>query len=618
MAPSRARPQRRNTSAWPTARESHIAAVLATAVAAHGKGQLELAQQGYTAILEQDPGNFDALHLLGVIAAQTGQPDVADTLIGLALQVRPDSHEAMGNRALALKALGRTDEAEAALRAALVRQPKFVDALRNLAEIRRTRGDPAEAIALLERGARAAPDHAIVRANLGALLLAGGDAGRAYDHLARAARLVPNDTQVLANLARAALETDRVEAGIAACERALLIDPANVPALVTAGALERVRGRFDVAEQHLRTALRTAPDDRGAQLNLATVLAEMARYDEAVALFDTLLAKDACDVEAHTSRAAIALACGRPAQAWPDHEWRWRLPATPAPYPPSAPEWNGERMGHGTLHVWPEQGIGDQITFASILPDLLMHTPHVRLGCDARLVRLFARSFPNAQVAGSECAITPSAGDRQIPIASLAAWLRPTLADFPVRRRYLVPDGERAAQWLAWLQSLGTGPRVGISWRSQNQSGERRLACTTLAQWAPVLAVPNAHFVCLQYDDCANELAAIRKSGATIHVPPKLDQRNDIDGVAALMSGLDLVITVATTVGTIAGAVGTPTWELGRGIDWHAMGRDTSPWQSAVRQVYRRWNATWDEVLAGVAADLRQRIEQGPPAQLGA
>lgn len=614
----RARAARHFPSSPSSSRGVRCAQALAAAIAAHRAGELEAARLGYTAVLEQQPENFDALNLLGVVAVQLGQPEVGETLIGLALRVKPRSHEALGNLAMALRAQGRDADAESALCLALEIAPGYVDGLRNLATLRQAQGRNEEAVALLSRALAGAPDHAVIRGNLGALMLAAGDAEGARPHLAHAVRLAPNDPNLLANLARADLETDRVDSGIEVCERALRLSPRHVPVLVTLSALERVRGRFDAAESHARAAVAVAPPDRGAQLNLATALIEMARYEPGAEILENLIEADPRDVEAHTSRAAVSLSCGRLDDAWKENVWRWRLSGVRAPHPPALPEWQGDAIGDGTLYVWPEQGIGDELLFASTIPDLARRVPNLVLGCDSRLVGVFARSFPTVRVVPADELNRVAAGaapeDRQCSIVDLGPALRPTLASFPSRSGYLVPDPAGIADWRSWLASLGAGPKIGISWRSQNQRGERRLACTDLMQWAPLFGVRDVHFVCLQYDECSAEVAAAEsRYGVRIHVPPKLDQRNDLDGVIALMRGLDIVISVATTVSTLAGGVGATTWQLARGVDWHAMGTGRSLWQPSVRQVYRQWDVTWDEVLAGVAHEL-QRFGSHPIA----
>lgn len=582
----------------------------AAALAAHQRGDLEAARDGYTRVLERNPNHFDALHLLGVIAVELGQPDVAETLIALALEQRPKSHEAMGNLALALKALGRSDEAEDVLRRALRIAPDFVNGLRNLASMLQARGVNAEAVSLLQRAVRLAPGIHSIRANLGALLLAQGQAEAAWSHLAKAVELAPDQPAYLANLGRAALDLDRVDEGANACERALRIAPGHVPALVTLSAIERVRGRLDVGEACARTALDLLPTDRGATVNLATALADMNRLGDATELFDRLLLADPCDVEAHTSRAAVALARGLPEEAWAGHAWRWRLAHSLVPHPPPAREWAGERLGDGTLYVWPEQGIGDEIVLASILPDLMARTPRIVVGCDARLVPAFARSFPQIRVVPAAALVGGEhryhERDRQCSMADLGPLLRPRLDAFPRRERYLVPCAAQVARWRDWIDALGPGMKVGFSWRSQNLRGERRLACSTLDQWRSIFGVEGVRFVCLQYDDCELELNVTQaRFGVELHRPPGLDQRNDLDGVMALMAGLDLVVTAPTTVSTLSGAVGTPTWQLTRGVDWHGMGCERSPWQPSVRTILRPWQASWEEVLVAVADELR-------------
>jgi len=590
------------------------AQTLAAAIAAHRSGQLEAARQGYTAVLEREPRNFDALNLLGVVAVQLGQPDVGETLLRLALDVRPRSQEALGNLALALRALGRETDAEAALRAALELAPRYVDGLRNLATLCQSQGRAEEAIALLSRAVAAAPDQAVLRANLGALLLSAGAPEKAWPHLVDAARRSSDDPRLLANLARAGLETDRIDSGLDACARALQLLPHHVPALVTLSALERVQGRFDVAERHARAALAAAPNDRGARLNLAAALNEMARYEEGADVLDRLIAADPCDVEAQSSRAAVALACGHLESAWQRHGWRWRLPNLPLPRPPALSEWRGEALDGATLYVWPEQGIGDQLAYASIVPDLVRRVASVVLACDARLVDVFERSFAAVRVVPADAldraAAHATAADRQCSIVDLGPVLRPTLASFPGRPGYLVPEPSGVAHWQRWLASLGDGLKVGISWRSKNQRGERRLACTDLVQWAPLFAVKGVQFVCLQYDECDSEMAAAQaRFGVTIHVPPALDRHDDLDGVMALMHGLDLVVTAPTAVSILAGAIGVPTWELTRGTDWQGMGGSQSVWQPSIRLIQRRWDATWDEVLANVGLALQAYVE---------
>jgi hypothetical protein len=144
-----------------------------------------------------------------------------------------------------------------------------------------------------------------------------------------------------------------------------------------------------------------------------------------------------------------------------------------------------------------------------------------------------------------------------------------------------------------------------LCWRSSNRRGSRALACTEIEQWAPVLSRGNACFVNLQYDECAQELERARGfAAAPLASFAELDMYTDLDETAALICALDLVLSAPTVVSILAGALGTPTWQLTCGADWHALGQAGSPWQPRLRRFYRRWDQSWDEVLAQLAQAL--------------
>jgi hypothetical protein len=148
---------------------------------------------------------------------------------------------------------------------------------------------------------------------------------------------------------------------------------------------------------------------------------------------------------------------------------------------------------------------------------------------------------------------------------------------------------------------------VGITWRSKHRSVSRDLHYTELSQWGPILAVPGLTFVSLQYDDCRAELDAARQRfGVDIHSWDDLDQMNDLDEVAALMTALDLTIAPTTTPAIMAGAVGAKAWMLlTRHITWKTLGTECIPMFPDMRLVWRPRNVAWDVILEQVGADLR-------------
>ncbi len=257
-----------------------------------------------------------------------------------------------------------------------------------------------------------------------------------------------------------------------------------------------------------------------------------------------------------------------------------------------------------------EQGIGDEILFASCYPDLIAHAREVVIECDTRLVGLFARSFPAAEVRAQT--FNPLVGetakdfDRAIPAGSLPVHFRSTVDAFPERDAFLVADPVRVEAWRERLRELGDGAFVGMSWRSRINTKERRQEYTRLDEWAPLLEIPGVQWINLQYDDCEQDLrAAERRFGVTIHRWDWLDLMNDFDEIAALTTALDLVVAPRNAVAMLAGALGASTVMMGNRWDWSDLGTDTSPWFPSIKLVYRHMGEDWDHVLATAANVVR-------------
>jgi len=380
-------------------------------------------------------------------------------------------------------------------------------------------------------------------------------------------------------------------------------------ALVALAALEGSRGRADEVERLCRCALALAPGMRPARRNLAIALLEMGRHEEAERLLDAMLAADYADAEAHWYRGLARLSRGALGPGWAELDWRWRRPGTPAPFVPPAPEWNSKLPLRGRrLWLWAEPALCDQVVFLSMLPDVLARQPELAVECDPRLTPLLRRSFPAVRFVSQATDGEAAAGeacDYQLSLGSLAAYMRPDIGAFPKRTAYFVPDPGEQLRWRNWLNGLGGGLKVGIACRSDEPRTELRAPYARARQWLPVLRHTRAQFVLLQGEAAASELDEIAaRAGLSLHHPPGLNRSEDVDGLCALASTLDLVISVPAAASVIAGAVGVPTWQLNCGIDWQGLNQPYSPWQPSVRRFYKPWDRSWDEELACVAMEL--------------
>jgi hypothetical protein len=307
------------------------------------------------------------------------------------------------------------------------------------------------------------------------------------------------------------------------------------------------------------------------------------------------------------------LACGDLEAGWRDYESRFDpgrgedrvlRPALPKP------EWQGEDLTGKSILVWWEQGIGDQILFAGLLPELIERARRCTLLCAPKLVTLFGRSFPDARVAAQIDATNPAdTFDVQVAAGSVARWLRPTLASFPNRSGYLVADPQRVAYWRERLAGIGGGLKVGFCWRSGLLKGERAFEYTSLSQWGPIFAVAGVHFVNLQYDECMKELDQARRDfGVTLHHFPEVDMFDDLDETAALMKALDLVISAQTSVSALAGALGVACWQMSCGTDWPALGAENNPWYPTMKCFRRTWEQPWSEPIERIASELHRAV----------
>ncbi|MBY6263967.1 tetratricopeptide repeat protein [Azospirillum sp. 412522] len=561
----------------PTAVPAKLAALLREALAHHRAGALDEAERAYRAMLTADGRNADALHLLGALHHQRGQDAEAVRLIEQAIAHRPGMAEQHANLGLALHALGRLNEAEAEYRRALALREAYPQAHNSLGSALQEQDLLAEAAVHYRRALDLDAGYAEAWANLGTLL-------RARDDYAESE---------------------------AALRHALRLDPGHATALTNLGVVLKETGRIPEAEAAHLEALHLAPDDAETMVNLALLREAQGRGEEAEALYRRALVHAPGFALARWNLALRLLGRGRLTEGWDEYEARFASRRVSAGRSFTLPAWDG--ASGRRLLVWREQGLGDELLFGTALPDLA-----ARLGpgelvveVDPRLTGLVGRALPGVTVRTQTA--DPTDADAHLPMGSLPRLLRPTLADFPARPSWLAPDPPRLAEWRERLAALGPGLRVGICWGSRNMAGERKASYTQLADWAPLLTLPGLIPVTLQYDGREAEIAEVEaKLGLCIRRWPGTDLKSDLEGVAALIAGLDLVVTVASSVGEMAGALGVPVWRFGPAGDWTALGSGVRPWFPSMRL----WSTTPGERLADLltrmAAELRRLVPALP------
>jgi len=397
--------------------------------------------------------------------------------------------------------------------------------------------------------------------------------------------------------------------------RAALAADRNIPDVhLNLGTLLERAGRFEEALSELDFAIVENPACVLAHFGRGNVLRQLTRVGEAIQAYEQAVACDPNFAKARFNLALALLLTEQFERGWTEYEWRGAGGDVAFDKYPQ-PVWRGESLAQKTILVHAEQGIGDEILFASCLPDLIPQAQRTLIVCDPRLERLLARSFPTARVFGRgrrkdrQPPELPENADVRIPAGSIPQYLRPSVAAFPTRRRFLLPDPVQRRAWQNRYEALGPGKRIGISWQAGGQPAERQRRTIPLVNWIDILSQSNCHFVNLQYGSAKTELATLQaETGIHVHDWAEGDPLVDQDAFAAKLAALDLVISVGNATAHLAGALSVPTWNLlpkVPGWRWNLTG-EQSLWYPSVRLFRQSEAGDWTSVLAQVADELQR------------
>ena len=491
---------------------------------------------------------------------------------------------------------GRHAQAEALLISVLDDEPDNGHALFLLGQCALITGRAAEAAALLARALALRPSHRECRISLARALLAANqpkDAVEALEPLASEPGLAP--AHCLRGTALNMLK--RPGEAVAAFTLALAADPSDAEAELNLGNAYAELDDFEQAETHIRAALTLAPNMVEAAASLAHLLTSLGRLDEALATSQHAIELDPACAATRWNHAITLLLGGNFADGWREFEWRKRrFPGSFAILP--EPEWDGGPLTGKTILVLAEQGAGDTIQFMRYLPLLAKRASQVILECHPALAPLVA-SMPGVITTipqGGPSASRPSY-DVWVDQLSLPRLFGTTIESIPYPAGYLKPDPACA---VAWDRHLPEGLRVGLAWAGNPSHSNDKRRSAPAAALAPIIAAGGRSIVTLQVGPRARDVAKL--FGLTDHS----GRLTDWSETAAVISGLDVVITVDTAVAHLAGALGIPAWVmLPFAPDWRWMlGREDSPWYAGMRLFRQEKPGDWAGVAQRVATAL--------------
>lgn len=621
------------------------AAVFQDAVRQHQIGRLAEAESGYRTVLSRNPNHPDALHLLGLLAFQAGNPNPGADLIRRAIAQRSDVPDYYTHLGLCLQGLNKVSEAEESFRRAVKLASGHGDAHYNLGQFLQLADRNDEAIPYLRRAVSIAPGDARYQNALGAALATSSTAEEAEEHFRAALAIAPDFSDARQNLSQLLLDVGSLDA--AEGEATLLVqqNSQDSSAKQLLARIYSARGDFDSALPIFQDAVSINKNDFGAQVGLGNALIGAERVDEAITHYRSLLVQEPDKAELHFNlgtalkavgdlhaaiesfdqalairpgyndaiymRALCQMIIGEFESGLPGYESRWQNQLHTAAWRElPQPRWNGEDLAGKSLLIWAEQGIGDHLLYAGLVSHLQARGAHCHLECDSRLSGLLGRANSDLTLTAPD---TPPGLDTmdkeidyQVPMASIFMNLSPADTTFVPATPYIAVDSVRRAEYENFLSEQTGNARIGISWRSSaNKIGPKK--STPLSDWLPIIALPGASYVNLQYGDVEADIDALTaQGGPNIHSVPGLDRLNDIDGLAALIETLDIVITTSNVTAHIAGALDKECWLLLQHVPFWYWGQsgESVPFYPSIRAFRQQKPGEWAPVIDAVSRNL--------------
>ena len=521
-----------------------------------------------------------------------------------ALAIKPDHENAYYNMGIAFKSQGKLDEAVEAYKKAIFIKPDYVNAYNNMGNAFKSQGKLDEAVEAYKKAIFIKPDYVNAYNNMGIALQEQNKLEDAIEAYNKALAIKPDYAEAYNNMGVTLQAQNKQEDAIEAYGKALAIEPDYADAYNNMGNALQEQNNLDEAIEVYKKALSIKPDYADAYNNIGNALRVQGKLEEAMEACNKALAIKPNNADAHHNRSLAFLAAKDFNQGFIQYEWRWKTKKLCKTFLQSAkPMWNGEK--NQRVLVWGEQGIGDEIMFSSIIPDLYAASLRILVKCDKRLIPLFKRSFPTDVIYFSKDLPVPEDEyDFHIPMGSLPLIFRKSLDSFKKSASgFLKYDKSKTESIKAQLMQEYGKKIVGISWKTVSPIRGSINRNIDLAKLTSALDSSNTQLLCLQYGDISDEIEAVKRDfGIEVIQFSDVDNKNDIDGLAALMAACDTVVTIDNATTHLSGALGLPTkLMLPLTADWRwGLSDNSSYWYDAV-QLYKQSEANdWHSVLAQI------------------
>ncbi len=563
----------------------------------------------YQAIIKKLPSHPEVNAHLGIIELQSGNLENGIVFLEKALTSNPTEFNLLANLGSALVNAGEFSKAVPYLTSAIKINSNLSDLHYNLALALKGMSQYPASIKSYQEAIRLNPLNVLAISNLGFLYNEIKEFNLALNLYCQGIHIDPLNANLFYNRGITYENINKFNEALNDYDKALSINPHFESCLFNKSGVLMQLGLTDKSLTTINQAITLSPNNLKNYIKKAVILEELGDVKAAFETYDHILKIQPENTEVQTKKSFSTLALENFQEGWKLYENRWW---NMIKIKSNKPELESFDIKNKSILIWGEQGLGDQIIYASLLHDAIRTPNNFFVALDHRLVGLFRRSFflsKNVQFISLDETLPESSYDYHIPIASLGKFFRNHIEDFDRHpRAYLKADPIRASL-LSERIKTDKNKICGISWKSKNlQLGLAK--SLTLQQMLPILTLHNITFVNLQYGETEDEIKTLEdKCNIKIKSVDEIDNFNDLDGLAALVEACDFIVTSSNVTAHIAGALNKKTYLLlpfsfGRIWYW-GRSRMQSLWYPSI-SIYRCHSCgTWDNPIDALSNELK-------------
>lgn len=603
-------------------------------------GKLKQANEKWIKLLKYYPNHPIILTCLGMIALEQGRINEGIKWIEQSLAIELNQTTALSYLSIAYLKLEKLDEALRCAEQAIALNPNYAEAYTNRGNVLRELKDYDNAIKSYQKTIALKPDEVDAKFNLGIIYKELKRYDQAINYLQEVNLLKPSDVEAQLACAETLLKLERYDEALKAYNVVIKQDENNAGVLFGRGMAHLSLKHFDLASIDFEQVIKLKPSYPNAHLNLGMTLRNLGRFEEAFSAYEIAIKQDQQFVQAYNNQALLCvdmcrfdealelyqqaikidssfgetywhqallyLSIGEFTKGWQLYEYRWQSVMKNDYRRFSKPLWLGdESLENKTLLIYPEQGFGDYIQFCRYVDHVEKLGAKVILEVSKPLVSLVSTLRGNFSIVEAG-GLLPDF-DYHCPIMSLPLAFKTQVETIPANTPYLYADKQKQQSWEKRLgQQLK--PRVGIVWSGASGHTNDYHRSISLEKLKPLFDLP------IEFHSLHNQVreADVANLADLNMLHTHQSALNDFSDTAALISQMDLVITVDTSVAHLAGAMGKECWVLipsTPDFRW-MLNRTDSPWYPSITLFRQPAFNDWTSVIESVREQLKEKISQ--------